>query len=56
MIRFTKREKIVLLLWALALPIVFTIPQQTLNQYEFLWLIFFITPIGILIATDPERK
>lgn len=51
----TKREKVVLTLAAIvAIAFVF-IPQQTLNDWEYLYLLCFVAPVGFYIATDPER-
>jgi len=55
---FTRREKHVLVVFILTglalLP--FHIEQQTLNDYELLWLFFYVMPLGVYIATDPERR
>lgn len=54
-IHTTKREKIFLIVVLLLLPVVFTVPQETLDQYEMLFIFFIVVPLGYLIATDPER-
>lgn len=51
----TKREKIVLILAAIVAIIFIFIPQQTLNGWEYLYLLCFVAPVGFYIATDPER-
>ena len=60
-IQFTRREKHVLIIVALTLIAIVImlasgVEQSTLDDYEFIWLIFYVTPLGIYIATDPERR
>ncbi len=54
----TRREGHVLVIMALAvlLLVITGIDQQTLNDHEYLGLFFFVLPIGLYIATDPERR
>jgi hypothetical protein len=58
MTAFTRREKHVLVVFALTLLaiLLFHIEQQTINDYELLWLLLYVLPLGAYIATDPERK
>lgn len=55
---FTPREKHVLTIAILTLLaiIVSGVDQQTLNDYELIWLIFYVFPLGLYIATDPARS
>lgn len=53
---FTKREIIVLIVFCLLIPLTLAIPPQLRTDYEILFLLFVVTPIGVLIATDPERR
>lgn len=51
----TRREKIALIIAAsLALLFLF-IPQPVLDEWEYPYLFFVVFPLGIYIATDPER-
>lgn len=55
--KLTKREKIAVMITGLATLILFTIPKHLLkDEHEYLWLFLVVLPIGILIATDPERR
>lgn len=51
----TRREKIVLTVAIIVAIIFIFIPQQVLNDWEYLYLLCFVAPIGFYIATDPER-
>lgn len=51
----TRREKIVLTIAAIVAFVFIFIPQQVLNDWEYLYLLCFVAPIGFYIATDPER-
>lgn len=51
----TRREKVVLTAAAIAFIVFIFIPQQILNNWEYLYLLCFVAPIGFYIATDPER-
>jgi len=56
---FTKREKIIfiaigLIIFTFAFLLQFTAFEAT-KGWEVLFLIFIVFPIGLLIATDPER-
>jgi len=54
-ISLTKREKTTLIIAAfIAIAFIF-IPQQVLDGWEVLFLLLIVFPIGIYIATDPER-
>jgi hypothetical protein len=55
---FTRREKHVTMLLCLSvLFIIFFGEYLPSNDiYQYLWLIFFVVPLGIYVATDPERK
>jgi hypothetical protein len=55
MMPLTKREKIFLIVCGILVFIFAFIPQETLNDYEPLILIFIGFPLGLMIATDPER-
>lgn len=53
----TKREKIVSVIVGIALLFIFIIPPELIkSEYEYLWLFVVVIPVGVLIATDPERK
>lgn len=52
----THREKIVILLIFLLGIVLAFIPQSTIEQNEVIIIIFTVGPLGIYIATDPERK
>lgn len=51
----TRREKITLIIAAFFAVIFLFIPQQVLNEWEYLYLFFIVFPLGMYIATDPER-
>lgn len=52
----TKREKIALVIMGI-LGIVFSIiPQDVINNWEPLFLLFVAFPLGLFAVTDPERK
>jgi len=51
----TRREKIVLTVAGVLSPFIFIVPQHIINDYEMVWLLLVVLPLGILIATDPER-
>lgn len=51
----TRREKHVITVAAIVAIIFLSIPQQILNDWEYLYLLCFVAPIGFYIATDPER-
>jgi hypothetical protein len=52
---FTRREKIVVGLF-LVLLLAFCIFPALLNpDYEILYMLLIVVPVGLLIATDPER-
>lgn len=55
--KLTKREKIVAVVMGILILLIFIIPPNLLkDEYEYLWLFIVVIPIGILIATDPERR
>ena len=52
----TKREKVFLgILGVLAIAFLF-IPQHVINDWEIVILLFVAFPLGLLVATDPERR
>ena len=51
----TKRERVALVIAAFLAVIFLFIPQQVLNEWEYLYLFFIVFPLGMHIATDPER-
>lgn len=55
---FTRREKhVIVLLCITVISIIASgVDQQTLNDYEILFMFLFVVPVGIYIATDPERR
>jgi len=52
----TRREKIFLISLGVLMLILSFIPQSTVNKYEVLLLVVILIPLGLMIATDPERK
>jgi hypothetical protein len=52
---FTKREVKALIIAACIAVIFIFIPQEVLDGWEILYLFIVVFPIGIYIATDPER-
>ncbi len=52
---FTRRERHIVLIVILLSPIFLILDQQTINDWELAWLLFFVLPAGIYILTDPER-
>lgn len=52
---FTRREKIFLLVVGLMAVFIFLFPQVVDGAGELLFLIFVVTPLGFLIATDKDR-
>lgn len=56
MINITHREKHVLIACIILLIILAFIPQQTINNAEPIYTLLIATPIGLYIATDPERR
>lgn len=52
----TRREKHILVFIILLLVVLAFIPQSTIEQNEVIIIIFTVGPLGIYIATDPERK
>lgn len=53
---FTKRDKIVLVLVGILVVILIQIPQEVINAWEPPILIFVVFPLGLMVATDPERR
>lgn len=53
---FTRREKIVIILFAVILVLSVAIPQPIIHEYQSLILVLTVLPLGILILTDPERN
>lgn len=54
--KLTRREKYLLIILALTLPILIVTKFETIIENELTWLIFYVAPLGFYIATDPERK
>ena len=52
----TRREKHVLIICSILLIILAFIPQQAINNAEPVYTLLIVTPIGLYIATDPERR
>jgi hypothetical protein len=52
----TKREKIVLFFIVLLYIASLIVPQQIIKDYEILLIILIVSPLGMLIATDPQRR
>ena len=55
-IRFTRREKIVTALFMALLIAVFLFPNLLASEYEIVYLLLVVVPLGWLIATDKERS
>ena len=53
---FTRREKIVVGLFLVLLLAFFIFPALLNPDYEILYLLLIVVPLGLLIATDPERR
>lgn len=53
---FTRREKIVVGLFLVLLLAFFIFPALLNPDYEILYLLLIVVPVGLLIATDPERR
>ena len=53
---FTRREKIVVGLFLVLLLAFFVFPALLNPDYEILYLLLIVVPVGLLIATDPERR
>jgi len=53
----TRREThvIIILVVSTILLMLSGVDQQTLNDYEYPFLVFYVLPLGAYIATDPER-
>jgi len=51
----TKREKIILASAGIILIAFFLFPQLLDPDYEILYLLLIVVPLGALIATDKER-
>lgn len=52
----TRREKHLLVILALTLPILIITKLETIIENELTWLIFYVAPLGFYIATDPQRR
>lgn len=52
---FTRREKIVLVIALVFLLAFITFPALLNPDYEILYMLLIVVPIGLLIATDKER-
>ena len=52
----TTREKHVLIIFTLTLPILAFFNQQIINEHEIELLLFYLAPLGFYIATDPQRR
>lgn len=53
---FTRREKIVVGLFLVLLLAFFVFPALLNPDYEILYMLLIVVPVGLLIATDPERR
>ena len=55
---FTRREKHVAVVFTLSILLMLLFGKRLPDNeiYEYVWLIFFVVPLGIYIATDPERR
>lgn len=53
---FTRREKIVIGLFLVLLLAFFIFPALLNPDYEILYMLLIVVPVGLLIATDPERQ
>lgn len=51
----TKREKVVLTIASILGVIFLFIPQEILTAWEYASLFCIVLPVGLYIATDPER-
>jgi len=55
---FTRREKIVLGIFCVAAAVVFPIAYffpDAISNYEFIYFLVVVVPVGLLLATDKER-
>lgn len=52
----TRREKHILIILVALLIILAFIPQEIVNKHELLYLVFVVFPLGLYIATDPDRR
>ena len=52
----TKREKHVLLVAFLLWCVTMVVPQRVLDQYELLFYVGVILPLGLYLLWDKERK
>jgi hypothetical protein len=57
-VQLTRREKHVLIIAAIiAIFFVITRPSyETVQAWEWFYLVFVVGPVGLYIALDPERK
>lgn len=53
---FTRRESHVFFVFVLLMIGSFLIPQRILDEWELPYLLLVVAPLGIYIATDPERR
>jgi len=55
---FTRREKHVLIIAAITIVMIIAsgVDQETLNQYESIWLLLYVLPLGLYIITDSQRR
>lgn len=53
--KITKREKIVLGIFAILCIVSGFTPQKIINDWEYVYLLCILTPLGLYILTDPER-
>jgi lipopolysaccharide export LptBFGC system permease protein LptF len=51
----TKRETIFLIILGVMMFILSFFPQQTIDNYEVPLLAVVLFPLGLMLATDPER-
>jgi hypothetical protein len=55
-VKLTRREIHLLIILALTFPILIVTKFETIIENELTWLIFYVAPLGLYIATDPERR
>lgn len=54
-VSFTRREKIALFVFAAGLAFVLAFGDFISSDYEWIWLLLVVCPVGWLLATDPGR-
>ena len=53
---FTRREKLFVIIFGILNLLVFIFHEAITDEFEILWLLIIVLPLGYLIATDPERQ